>query len=63
MGPGASLYTERPENFMLLPQISPDHAVHILVTALMMFPQILQYSGYIKKPRYRPGVAQRVPGS
>jgi hypothetical protein len=46
MGPGASLYTEGPENLTLLPQISPDRAVHILVTVLM-FPHILEYSGNI----------------
>jgi len=46
MGPGASLYTEGPENLTLLPQISPDRAVRILVTVLM-FHQILEYSGNI----------------
>jgi hypothetical protein len=33
------------KNLALLPQISPHHAVRILVTVLMMFPQILEYSG------------------
>ena len=40
MGPGVGLYTKGPENRMLLPQISLNHPV----TVLMMMPQILEYS-------------------
>jgi hypothetical protein len=47
MALGASLYTEGPENLTLLAQISPDHAVRFLVTVLMLFPQILEYSSNI----------------